>query len=147
MRAKIKFAWRKIKSLDLPEVQLPSNRKFGFFFSIVFTLLALYLYITGSFGLAKFSVIISLLLTAITMFRPNILLPINKAWMGIGLILGIIVSPLVLGIVFFGLFTPISLIMRMLKRDELRLRSQKLKSFWINRDNTERRESEFTQQF
>lgn len=67
--------------------------------------------------------------------------------MGIGLILGIVVSPIVLGIIFFGLFSPISLFMRVIKRDELRLSSHKIESYWINIESAERRESEFEQQF
>ena len=51
-----------------------------------------------------------------------------------GLLLGKLISPIVMGIIFFGLFTPTSLIMKMLKRDELRLKFEKKKTYWISRN-------------
>ena len=68
-----------------------------------------------------------------TIANPKVLLPLNKLWMKFGILLGMIVSPILMGIIFFGIFTPIAMIMRLLGRDELRLRFKKKKTHWINR--------------
>ena len=121
----------KIASMRLPEVQLPSNRKFGIFAVFCFTVLAIYLMMYGSSHYAIFSILISFLLMGLTLVAPDLLLPLNRLWMRLGLILGIIVSPLVMGLIFFGVFTPISLLMSIIGRDELRLKPQRKESHWI----------------
>ena len=60
----------------------------------------------------------------------SFLSPLNKLWMRLGLLLGMIMSPIVMGIIFFGLFTPISLVMRLLGRDELKLKPKPCQSSW-----------------
>lgn len=139
--------YRKMLAIKLPEVQLPSNRKFGIFFTLVFSLVALYFFIYESYIITISSILISLILICITILNPDILFPLNKAWMNFGLILGLVVSPLVLGLIFFGLFTPISLLMRTFKRDELRLRLKGRESHWIIKTSSMRKRNEFTQQF
>ncbi len=69
----------------------------------------------------------------ITIINAKVLLPLNKLWMKFGILIGMIVSPLVLGIIFFGIFTPIAILMRISGRDELHLRFKKKKTYWINR--------------
>ena len=119
--------------MKFSEVELPSNKKFGFFFALVFGLVALYFYITemilSSYTMAALSVV----LFVITVVKDSMLLPFNKLWMRFGLLLGIIISPIVLGIIFFGLFTPIAFAMRLSGRDELRLTFRKKSSHWISR--------------
>jgi hypothetical protein len=117
-----------------PEIKLPSNRKFGFFLSTIFLLASLYshyidseimIYILGAFcGI----------FLIITIINAKILLPLNKLWMKFGILLGTIVSPIIMGIIYFGIFTPIAIIMRFAGRDELRLRLKKQKTHWINRE-------------
>ena len=74
------------------------------------------------------------------------LLPLNKLWMQFGLLLGMIVSPIILGLIFFGLFTPIAMLMRISGRDELRLKLTEKASHWISRGEPIKSES-FKQQF
>ena len=117
-----------------PEIKLPSNRKFGFFLSTIFLLASLYshyidseimIYILGAFcGI----------FLIITIINAKILLPLNKLWMKFGILLGTIVSPIIIGIIYFGIFTPIAIIIRFAGRDELRLRLKKQKTHWINRE-------------
>lgn len=64
---------------------------------------------------------------------PRSLAPLNRAWFHLGELMGKIVSPVVLGIIFFGLLTPISLLTRLLGRDELRLKRRAVNSYWIDR--------------
>tara|TARA_B100001057_G_C22523734_1_gene822944 strand:- start:394 stop:792 length:399 start_codon:yes stop_codon:yes gene_type:complete len=120
--------------LDLSQVELPSNRKFGFFFSAVFLLAAFYsYYITSYLWLITFGTICIILLI-ITFINADLLTSLNKLWMKIGLLLGMVVSPLVMGLIFFGIFTPTGVLMRISGRDELRLRSSNKTSYWLKRD-------------
>jgi len=82
-----------------------------------------------------------------TTFKEELLLPFNKLWMRFGFLLGLIVSPIVLGFIYFGLFTPISLIMRLVRRDELRLRLKNRTSYWIIRDPNHLKKTSFRNQF
>lgn len=132
--------------MSLSEVELPSNRKFGFFFSGVFGVVATYLYITNNTEWSYIFGGTSLGFLTVTIINPNLLLSLNKLWIRFGLLLGMIVSPLVLGVIFFGLFTPIAIVMRLSKRDELRLNFNKKSSHWILRSEPIKSES-FKQQF
>jgi len=69
----------------------------------------------------------------VTIINADALLPLNKLWMKFGILLGKIVSPIIMGIIFFGIFTPIAILMRLFRRDELRLSFKKKKTHWINR--------------
>ena len=72
----------------------------------------------------------------VTLIKSEVLLPINKLSIRLGLLLGMIISPIVLGIIFFGLFTPIAALMRLSGRDELRLKIANKESHWISRSET-----------
>ena len=112
------------------EIQLPSNRKFGFFFSIFFLLLSVYLHYheLGNANIVSF--FLSLTFFAAAILKPILLMPLNRLWMLLGFIIGRIISPIVLGIIFFGMFSPISFLTRIFGRDELLLAKQKKKSYW-----------------
>ena len=66
--------------------------------------------------IAKVLFILSIIFLAISILIPNILLPLNKAWMKVGFILGTIISPLIIGLIFFVIFTPISLLFKIIRR-------------------------------
>ena len=83
----------------------------------------------------------------ITVVRADILFPLNKLWMRFGLLLGKIISPIVLGIIFFALFTPVSLAMRLFGRDELRLCFKQKNSYWIPRESDPTETDAFKNQF
>ena len=89
---------------------LPSNQKFGWFFVGVFILVATYFLWRGSATLAWAIYALSFIPFIITLFSPERLLPANKLWFRFGIFLGEIISPIVLGIMFFVLITPIALI-------------------------------------
>ena len=119
--------------MKFSDIELPSNRKFGFFFTFVFTVTAAYLLSSTNMIGAYIFAIASLIFLVVTVAKADILLPLNKLWMRFGLLLGMIVSPIVLGIIFFGLFTPIAILMRVSGRDELKLKFNKKSSYWITR--------------
>ena len=129
-------------------IKLPTNRKFGFFFTSVFALLSSYFLFVGlnSIACVMFAITVFFLLT--TLIKADALLPLNKLWMQLGLLLGMIVSPIVLGIIFFGLFTPMSLLMKLFRRDELRLKLvTDRKSHWKERNLRDAQTDAFKHQF
>lgn len=129
------------------EIELPSNRKFGFFLSSVFLVLGGYLY-TEDYSYVSYIVIsLGLLLVSVTLLKSEFLLPLNKLWMGFGLLLGRIVNPIVLALIFFGIFTPIGVLMRVFRRDELRLKLGQEGSHWIPRESPNVPPDAFKRQF
>ena len=120
-------------NMKFSEIELPSNRKFGIFFTFVFALAAAYFYNSDIMTWAYLFSATSLIFLVITLVKDELLLPLNKLWMRFGLLLGIIVSPIVLGVIFFGLFTPIAMLMRLSGRDELKLKFSRKASHWISR--------------
>ena len=117
------------------ELELPTNKKFGFFFTAIFLIATTYFYINNaSSSVVSALGIVTLSFFVATLVNPDVLLPLNRLWMRFGLLLGMIISPIVMGIIFFGLFTPMSLTMRLFRRDELRLRFKNKKTHWILRD-------------
>ena len=115
------------------EIKLPSNHKFGFFFSTIFLLASLYSYYIDSEIMVYVLGTLCGTFLVTTIINAKILLPLNKLWMKFGVLLGMIVSPIIMGIIYFGIFTPIAIIMRLSGRDELRLQFKKQKTHWINR--------------
>ena len=76
----------------------------------------------------------SIVFFLVTLFKAEILKPLNKLWMGFGLVLGMIVSPIVMGFIFFMIFTPIGILMRLFGRDELLLKFKAKPSYWSKRN-------------
>lgn len=113
---------------------LPSERSFGLLFTAVFAAAALYgLLKHGSAAAAGMLFGAALIFALLTLFAPAVLAPLNRAWFQLGLLLGKIVSPIVLGVIFFGLLTPVALVARMAGRDELRLKRRDQASYWLER--------------
>ena len=119
--------------MKIPEIELPSNRKFGFFFTFVFSLAAAYFFYSVEITWAYAFIIAALIFLVVTLLKSDALLPLNKLWMRFGFLLGIIVSPIVLGMIFFGMFMPIAFFLRLKGRDELRLKFNNKSSHWISR--------------
>lgn len=126
---------------------LPSNKKFGFFFTAIFFISAIYFFYQGKEAVYLFLGFIGFIFFLITIIKDSLLLSLNKLWMRFGVILGMIVSPIVLAILFFIIFTPIAIGMRIFRRDELRLRSRNTESYWKLRDQVNLAATSFKQQF
>ena len=137
---------RKKNIMKYQQVELPSNRKFGLFFSSVFFILAAYFIYAQSKTIALVMLLVALLFLVIAFFKADLLLPLNKIWMRFGLLLGRVISPIILGIIFFGLITPYSIVIRIFGRDELRLRISKNKTHWITRSQSSP-QTDFKRQF
>lgn len=110
-----------------------SNRSFGLLFFVVFLILGLWpLKNSGDFNLNF--LIVSGVFLGLGLLDSKFLTPLNKAWIKFGEILGIIIAPIIMAIVYFFLVTPISILVRIFGKDLLSLRmSKKIKSYWRNR--------------
>lgn len=125
----------------------PSNRSFGFFFAFLMMAIALYSYANESEKTAFiFSVGSGIFLLA-SIFCDRYLAPLNDLWMRLGLLLGMLVNPLVIGAIFFLVLTPVGLLMRFAGRDELRLVLQQRETHWRTREKPERDQTSFKNQF
>lgn len=130
-----------------PLPPLPPNRQFGFFFSVVFLLLGVYLLWHGYLLWAMPVFFLFGLTSMLTLLLPAALEPFNKGWMRLGMLLGRIISPLVLGLLFFLIITPVALLMRAFGRDALRLKKTNKPSHWIAREPPGPNADSFKNQF
>ena len=116
----------------MDEIKISSNRSFGIVFFIVFLLIALYPLLKDN-DLRIWSLVISFIFLILGLINSKILTPLNRLWFKFGLLLGRFISPLIMGIIFFVVVTPIGIIMRLLKKDLLNLKYNKKESYWINK--------------
>lgn len=113
---------------------LPSNRSFGWTFTGIFILAGLYGAWRGAAELTGL-LLLALVCAVVTITKDSWLTPLNRAWMKFGELLGRVVSPIVLGAIFFALFTPVAVLMRVFGRDALCRRLEPAaKSYWVKRD-------------
>jgi saxitoxin biosynthesis operon SxtJ-like protein len=113
---------------------LPSNRSFGWTFTAVFVAGGLYSAWRGGPWMGAL-LALALATAAVTITRERWLTPLNRAWMKLGELMGRVVSPVVLGAIFFGVFTPAAAIMRLAKRDAMCRRfDAAARSYWVKRD-------------
>ena len=120
------------------KIKISSNRSFGIVFFVVFLLISIYpLFDQGEIRL--WSLIISIIFLILGIINSKFLLPLNKLWFRFGLFLGKIVSPIIMGIIFFLVVTPIGLIMKLFKKDLLSIKFNNEKTYWINKSDTDNR--------
>ena len=116
-------------------IKLPSNRNFGIVFFIVFLIIALWPILKQN-EIRIWSLIISFIFFVLGLINSKLLAPLNKLWFKFGILLGNIIAPIVMGIVFFLVVTPTGLIMRIFRKDILKLKKNNKDSYWIDKDNT-----------
>ena len=129
------------------EILLPSNKSFGLFFSVVMFLISIFFIINFSFFEAFIFLGISIFFLLTSFIKPDLLLTLNKLWMIIGLLLGKLVSPIILGTIYFGMIFPISIVTKLIGRDELDLRLNNKFSFWKEINNDSLKSKSFKNQF
>ena len=112
------------------KIKLPTNRNFGFVFFIVFLIIALWPLLNFE-NIRVWSLILSLIFLILGIFNSKILTPINKIWIKFGLLLGSIISPIIMGIIFFLVVTPTSFFMKLIKKDILNLKKNNTNSYWV----------------
>ena len=117
----------------MDEIKLGSNRSFGIVFFIVFILIAIYPLINQE-EVRIWSLIISFFFLFLGLLNSKILTPLNKLWFKFGILLGKIISPIIMGVIFFLVVTPIGLLMRLFGKDVLNLKLNKKKSsYWVKK--------------
>ena len=116
----------------MDEIKIGSNRSFGVVFFVVFLLIALYPIINNG-EIRIWSLITSIIFLILGLLNSKFLNPLNKLWFKFGIVLGKIISPLIMGIIFFLVVTPTGLIMRLLRKDILNLKYNQNSSYWIEK--------------
>jgi|TARA_B100001027_G_scaffold68966_1_gene47064 hypothetical protein len=112
------------------DIKIGSNRSFGIVFFIVFLLIAIYPLLSGE-SVRLWSLAIATIFFILGIINSSLLSPLNKIWFKFGLLLGRFISPLVMGLIFFLVVTPIALFMKLLKKDLLNLKFNKDNTYWI----------------
>lgn len=115
-------------------VKMGSERGFGFVFCAVFLLVGVWPILGG--GLLRWwALAIAAILLAITLMAPHLLRPLNRLWFRLGILLGAVIAPIVMALVYFVAFLPIGLILHAMGKDILKTRRQpELDSYWLERD-------------
>ena len=115
------------------QIDIGSNRSFGIVFFIFFLIISFYPIINGE-NFRIWALLISIIFLILGLVNSKLLTPLNKLWSKFGILLGKIISPLIMGIIFFFVVTPIGLLMRLLKKDLLNLKFNKRQTYWIEKN-------------
>ena len=113
--------------------KISSNRSFGILFFIVFLLIAIWPIFNGE-TFRLWALVRSTMFLILGLLNSRILTPLNKAWVKFGELLGMVIAPIVMAIIYFIIITPIGLLMRLLGKDLLNMKFNKNKSYWIKRE-------------
>ena len=116
------------------DIKIGSNKSFGIVFFFVFLIVGIYPILKGNEP-HYWSIIISVIFLILGLLNSIYLTPLNKLWFKFGILLGQIISPIVMGIVFFIVVTPIALFMKILNKDVLNLNKNNKKTYWIEYKN------------
>ena len=115
------------------KIKLPTNRNFGIVFSIVFLIISLWPLLSQN-EIRIWSLTISGIFFILGIFNSKLLLPLNKIWFKFGMLLGNFIAPIVMGVIYFIILTPLSFLVRFFGKDLLNLKfSNKVKTYWIKR--------------
>ena len=117
----------------MDDVKISSNRSFGLVFFVVFLLIGFYPLINQG-DIRIWSIILSLIFLFLGFLNSKLLSPLNKIWFKFGNFLGKIISPVIMGIIFFLVVTPIAILMRLLKKDLINIKFNNDRSYWIEKD-------------
>tara|TARA_B100001057_G_scaffold435666_1_gene466159 strand:- start:282 stop:662 length:381 start_codon:yes stop_codon:yes gene_type:complete len=116
------------------DIKRSSNKSFGIVFFIVFTIIGLWpLFDISTYRL--WAIIIGLIFLTLGLMNSKLLNPLNILWFKFGIFLGKIISPLVMGVIFFFVVTPIAILMKILKKDLLDLKFNNNDTYWIKKDD------------
>ena len=113
--------------------KIGTNRSFGIVFFVFFLIISMWPLFKES-EIRIWSLIISLIFLILGLINSNLLTPLNKLWFKFGIFLGNIVSPVVMGMIYFLIITPISFILKIINKDILNLKKTTNKSYWRTKD-------------
>ena len=121
---------------------MSSNKSFGIVFFIFFILVSFYPLINNE-EYRLWALITSLIFLILGLLNSSILTPLNLLWFKFGMLLGRVVSPIIMALVFFGVVTPTGLIMKLFNKDLLKLKRKDKKSYWIERKTKSKMKNQF----
>ena len=116
------------------KIKIGSNKSFGIVFFILFLFIGLYPILNND-SIRLWSLVIAALFLILGIFNSKLLSPLNKIWYKFGILLSKLISPLIIGLIFFFVVTPTGLLMRIIGKDLLNLKFNKKKSYWINKSD------------
>lgn len=120
------------------EVKVGSERSFGFVFGVVFAIIALFPLISGDGEVRLWAIAVAAVFAILAIAIPKVLRPLNVLWFKFGMLLGRIIAPIVMALVFFVAVTPVALLMRLFGKDPLNKKPDpNAESYWISRDDDE----------
>ena len=119
--------------LNSINIKSKDNIIFGILFFIFFLVISTYPLKSGG-TIRVWSVVLSLVFLIITIIKPNLFTSLNKLWIQFGILLGKMISPIVMGLVFFFVVTPTGILVRILKKDVMGLK-RGASSYWISRED------------
>jgi energy-coupling factor transporter transmembrane protein EcfT len=114
-----------------PNVSVKNNIIFGLLFFFLFLIVGVYPLKTGG-SVKIWSIILSIVFLLVTIAKPNLFTFLNKAWIQFGFIIGKIVSPIIMALIFFFVITPTGMVLRLLRKDSINEKNKL--SYWKNRD-------------
>ena len=120
--------------MEKKQIKISSNRSFGIVFFIFFLAISLWPLIYGE-NIRLSYLVVSIIFLILGITNSKILTPLNKLWFKFGLLLGKIVSPIVMGVIFFFVVTPTGIIMKLLRKDLLNLKKNNSNTYWIEKKN------------
>tara|TARA_B100000161_G_scaffold237144_1_gene187353 strand:+ start:72 stop:461 length:390 start_codon:yes stop_codon:yes gene_type:complete len=129
--------------LNTKDIKISSNKSFGIVFAVVFSLIALWPLLKGN-EIRLWSLIISIIFLTLGLLNSKILTPLNKLWFKLGILLGNFIAPIIMGIIFFFVVTPTGIIMKLFRKDLIKLKKNNDNSYWIEKEDTK---SSMTNQF
>ena len=118
----------------MKNIKTGSNKSFGIIFFIVFIIISLYPLVYQE-DIRIWSLVIAFIFFILALLNSKILTPMNKIWTRFGIFLGNFISPIVMGIIFFFVVTPIGLLLRLFGKDVLNLKKNKFSTYWIKKTN------------
>ena len=110
-----------------------SNRSFGIVFFVFFLIISLFPLLNDN-DIRYWSLILSIIFLVLGLLNSNLLTPLNNFWFKFGILLGKVISPFIMGTIFFIIVTPIGIIMKILKKDLLNLKFNNKKTYWIEKN-------------
>jgi hypothetical protein len=118
--------------MNSKDTKIPSNKSFGLVFFIFFLIISIFPLFKDE-NIIIWAVIFAIIFLVLGLFNSSILFPLNKIWFRFGILLSSFISPVVMGIIFFIVVTPISFIMKALGNDLLNLKKNNKRSYWIEK--------------
>ena len=114
------------------DIKMSSNRSFGVVFFLFFLIVSIFPLLNDG-NIKVWSIMLAVTFLILGILNSVILTPLNKTWFKFGILLGNVISPIVMGIVFFAVVTPTGLIMRIVGKNLLSLKKDNKKSYWVEK--------------